>query len=130
MKKLLAIFVVLLLAASVCGCSQTSVDKNADVTLTFIYGDANINVTLEKAEAARVIGILDGKNYTSPLAATSCGFDENISLKVGNRVFAIACDTCNCVQDMGNLRQFDIPIEDMDYIHTLFEKYGGYFPCV
>ena len=131
MKKLLAIVVVLLIAASVCGCTQTSVDKNADVTLTFIYGDANIDAALEKEEAARVIQILDGKNYISVIDGTpKCGFDENISLKVGNRVFAIACDTCNCVQDMGNLRYFDIPQEDMEYIHTLFEKYGGYFPCV
>ena len=131
MKKLFCILAVLLLTLSMCGCGQTSVDKNADVTLTFVYGDVNINVTLEKEEADRVIQILDGKNYISVIDGTpKCGFNANISLKVGNRVFAIACDTCNCVQDMGNLRYFDIPQEDMDYIHSLFEKYGGYFPCV
>ena len=131
MKKTVLYFVIFLLVFSMSGCTQTSVDKNANVTLAFIYGDANVNVTLEKEEAARVIEILDGKNYASLLSgAPSCSFNENVSLKVGNRVFAIACDTCNCVQDMSNLRYFDIPIEDMGYIHSLFEKYGGYFPCV
>ena len=56
-----------------------------------------------------------------------------ISLKVGGRIFAIARDTCNCIQDLSlypNLRYFDVSKKDMEYIHTLFEKYGGHFPCV
>jgi hypothetical protein len=101
------------------------------VTLTFIYEDINVSATLSDEEAEKVIAILDGKRYdsfTSGLPA--CGFDKNISLKVGGRVYAVACDTCNYIQDFGNLRYFTITKEDMEYIHTLFENYGGYFPCV
>ncbi len=131
MKQLLAIFVILSIMVAVCGCSQTSVSEGADVTLTFIYGDKNINVTLEDSEAEKIIDILDGNNYYPALSGVpSCGFDKNISLKVGGRTFAIACDTCNSIQDLGSLRYFDVPKEDMEYIHSLFEKYGGYFPCV
>ena len=131
MKRYYAIFIILVLMLSICGCSQTNVNNNADVTLTFIYGEENIEVTLEDDEAEKIVDILDGNNYASIFSGVpSCGFDKNISLKVGNRVFAIACDTCNCIQDLGNLKYFDIPKEDMEYIHSLFEKYGGYFPCV
>lgn len=131
MKQLLAILIILSVVLAVCGCSKTSVSEDADVTLTFIYGDKDISVTLEDSEAEKVIDILNGNNY-DPISfgVPSCGFDKNISLKVAGRTFAIACDTCNCIQDLGNLKYFCIPKEDMEYIHSLFEKYGGYFPCV
>ena len=131
MKQFFAVLMILVLLISICGCSKISVSNNADVTLSFVYGDDNIRVTLEDDEAEKVIDILNGNDYT-PFSSgvPSCGFDKNISLKIGGRTFAIACDTCNCIQDLGNLRYFDISKEDMEYIHSLFEKYGGYFPCI
>lgn len=131
MKRLFSILIILTVMILLCACTITSVNKNAAVTLTFIYGEEKVRVTLEDEETEKVITILDGKTY-DPISAgvPSCGFNKDVSLKVGNRVFAIACDTCNCIQDLGNLRYFDIPKEDMEYIHSLFEKYGGYFPCV
>ena len=131
MKRLFVVLMILVVLVLICGCSKTSVNKNSDVTLTFIYGEENISVTLEDDEAGKLVDILNGNNY-DPISSgvPSCGFDKNISLKVGGRTFAIACDSCNSIQDLGNLRYFDIPQEDMDYIHSLFEKYGGYFPCV
>ena len=131
MKRFFAILMILVVLVSICGCSQTSVNKNADVILTFIYGEDNIRVTLEDDEAKNVINILNGNSYDPILyVIPSCGFDKNIALKVGGRTFAIARDTCNCILDLGNLRYFDISKEDMEYIHSLFEKYGGYFPCI
>ena len=109
MKRLCAILGVLVLVISLCACSKTSVDRNADVTLTFVYQEENICVTLEENEADRVIAILDGKRYVSIFGGIpSCGFRENISVRVGDRIYAIARDTCNCVQDLENLRYITI----------------------
>ena len=131
MKRYIAIFLIMAALCSLCGCSKTSVTSHGDVTLTFVYGEENIQVILEADEAEKVIDILDGKRYDPVFSGVlSCGFDRDISFKVAGRTFAIACDSCNCVQDLGNLRYFEIPQEDMEYIHALFEKYGGYFPCV
>ncbi len=130
MKRFISAFLVLV-ALFLCGCTQTSVSEGEDVVLTFVYMEADIRVTLETEEAEKVISILDGNDYASiGSGIPSCGFDENISLTVDGRVFAVACDTCNYLQDMGNYRYFSIPKEDMAYIHSLFQKYGGYFPCV
>ena len=131
MKRFFAVLMVLVVLVSICGCTKTNVNKNEDVTLSFVYGEDNISVTLEDDEAKKVIDILNGNNY-DPISSgvPSCGFDKNISLKIGGRTFAIACDTCNYIQDLGNLRYFDISKEDMEYIHSLFEKYDGYFPCI
>ncbi len=131
MKRLLVIFVILFLMVAVCGCSKTSVSEDADVMLTFIYGDKDIRVTLEDSEAEKVVDILNGNDYDLISSGLpSCGFDKNISLKVGGHVFAIARDMCNSIQDLGNLRYFSVTQEDMEYIRSLFEKYGGYFPCI
>jgi hypothetical protein len=122
---------ILITVLSFCACATTRVDEKTDITLNFVHSEEDICVTLEADEAKRVTAILNGNRYASIWdGVPSCGFNEDISFKVGDRVYAIACDTCNCVQDLGNLRYFDIPEEDMEYIHSLFEKYGGYFPCV
>ena len=131
MKRIWIISLFLLVMISLCACGRTTVDQTAEVTLTFIYEDENISVTLAAEEAEQVRDILNGNSYDSRFAGIpSCGFHENISLRIGNRVFAVACDTCNCIQDLDNLRYFHIPIEDMEYIRSLFEKNGGYFPCL
>lgn len=131
MKRIWIISLFLLVMISLCACGRTTVDQTAEVTLTFIYGDENISVTLAAEEAGQIRDILNGCSYDSRFAGIpSCGFHENISLRIGNRVFAVARDTCNCIQDLDNLRYFHIPIEDMEYIRSLFEKNGGYFPCL
>ena len=131
MKRLLVIFLILTLSVSLFGCDRTRLTAGSEVTLIFINSEKDIRVTLPEEEAEKVIDILNGNDY-NPFSSgvPSCGFDKNISLQVSGRTFAIACDTCNTVQDLGNLRYFNIPNEDMEYIHSLFEKYGGYFPCV
>ena len=131
MKRLLAVLLALTLAFSLCGCAKTNVSIHDDVSLTFIHEKTHINVTLEADAAKSVIDILGQKRY-DPIwtGVPTCGFDPNISLKVGDRVFAIACDSCNFVQDLNAQKYFSVSQNEMDQIRSLFEKYGGYFPCV
>ena len=113
------------------GCSETRLSFSSDVTLNFQCYEENISVALTEQEAQKVIEILNGNSYDSIFdGVPSCGFSQEVSLNVDSRVFAIAMDTCNCVQDLGNLQYFHISQEGIQYIHSLFEKYGGYFPCV
>ena len=131
-KQLRVVLLILVIIFSLYACSKTRVAADQNVTLLFIYEDKNITATLTDEEAAKVIEILNGNTY-DPLfliGYPSCGFWNTVALKVGDRTFSIASDGCNCIRDLGNLMYFDIPEEDMAYIHSLFEKYGGYFPCV
>lgn len=131
MKRFVSIVLIVCIMLAVCGCAKTSVNENTKVTLTFIYGEQNIIVALSDAEAAKVIEIMNGNSYAPVFSGVpSCGFDKNISLKVGGRTFAIACDTCNTIRDLSNFRYFSVSQGEIDYIHSLFEKYGGHFPCV
>ena len=131
MKRLFAVLMIPIVIISIFVCSKTKVRRNAAVTLDFVYEEKNIHVPLTDEEAAKVIEILNGNTYDPILLGyPSCGFWKDVALNVGNRRFSIASDTCNCIYDASRFHYFDIPKEDMAYIHALFEKYGGYFPCV
>ncbi len=131
MKRLLSIVLILMIPIAMFACSKTKVRPKAAVTLDFVYEQTNIHVTLTEEEAAKVIEILNGNTYDPILLGyPACGFQRDIALHVGSRKFSIACDGCNCIFDANRFHYFDIPQEDMAYIHALFEKYGGYFPCI
>ena len=131
LQRYISVILLLLLPFLLTACDRTQLQADNSVELTFIYCDSNIQVSLTPEESAKVVDILGGNTYDPIWAGIpSCGFDENISLKVGNRTFAIACDTCAHVQDCNNLKYFAISKSDMEYIHKLFESYGGSFPCV
>jgi hypothetical protein len=131
-QQLRVILLILVIIFSLYACSKTRVAADQDVTLLFIYEDKNITATLTDEEAAKVIEILNGNTYdpTILFGSPSCGFWDTVALKVGDRTFSIASDGCNCIRDGYNRMYFDIPEADMAYIHSLFERYGGYFPCV
>ena len=131
MKRLLAVLLSFALALSLWGCAKTNVGIHDAVSLIFIYEQTHINVTLEDDAAKSVIDILNHKRYDPIWAGVpSCGFDPNISLKIGDRIFAIACDSCNIVQDLSAQKYFSVSQNEMDQIRSLFEEYGGYFPCI
>ena len=131
MKRFFATVLFLIALVSLCACSRANDEYNNNVVLTFISYDKNIKTTLPDEEALEVIRILDKKEYDLISAGVpSCGFDKNISLTVGNSTYAIACDTCNSILDCKRFRFFSVGEEDLAYIHSLFEKYGGYFPCI
>lgn len=132
MKRLLCFVVLLCCLLVLSGCRETRISENATVTLYFRCYDNDIVQELTAEEAAKVIEIVNGNAFKSTFVygVPSCGFSKEVSLKIGGRYYAVAMDTCNNMQDLGTLQYFDISEEGVDYIHALFEKYGGYFPCI
>ena len=131
MKRVICILLVVVIAFVYIGCGMTNVSAGSDVVLNFNNSDENIHVTLTDTEAEMVARILR-RNFYDPRWAgvPSCGFSEEISIAVNNRAYAIACDDCNYIMDCTAQRFFRISQRNMDDIRALFEKYGGYFPCV
>ena len=138
MKRLLCIVCTFLLLFSLCACTKsdtkndttTNIKIDEGVELIFKKYDQNIQTLLPDEEAEKVICILDDKSYDPNYGIPSCSFDKDVSLKVGDSIYAIAQDTCNIIQDRNKLRYFSVTDDEMEYIHSLFEKYGGYFPCI
>ena len=128
MKRLLCFILMVACLLVLSGCRETKIKENAAVTLHFI----DIFQELTAEESAKVIEILNGNTYKDVFTSgvPACGFSKEVSFEINGRFYAVAMDTCNNMQDLGTLRFFDISEEGIDYIHALFEKYGGYFPCV
>lgn len=127
MKKILSGFLILVLVFSLSSCGlggRVRLDKDAEVTLIF----DDIDVVLTNEEKETIFEIFDGSSKRLTLGGSSCGFDENIAIQFGTYRFLIANDTCGTA--MVGTRAIVIDDEDIEYIHELFEKYGGHFPCV
>lgn len=127
MKKYVAFLlaVVLMFSLSSCGLgSRVRIDKDDEARLIF----NDIDVVLTDEEKEMVFEIFDGSIERLTLGASSCGFDENVAIQFGSYRFLIANDTCGTA--MVGTRAIVIDDEDIEYIHKLFEKYGGHFPCI
>ncbi len=114
---LVVIIIVLLLIFFPTTCAR----PGATVKLNYY----DMHVTLNDEESARVAKILNGNVYDPPFSGVpACGFGGDITIEVGLRTFVMPEDWCNKLLNKGNLRYFNIPEDDMDYIHSLFDKYG------
>lgn len=105
-----------------------SVDKNQSIELVYKYEDSSVDTQLSEQESEQIINIFDGKElyFDNP----SCGFDENVSLRVNGKIFCPACDTCCTVKDCSSGQFFTVSQSERDMIEEIFETHGGHFPCV
>ena len=123
MKRFLSftlVFIVMILFIY-CIIPKRNVDRRDSVELILIYDEQNIQITLPDDEAHQIRRIMDGNLYDSGTPA--CGFTENCSLKIGGTFYAVATDSCNTIMDCTAERYFTVTQEEMDYIHSLFQKY-------
>lgn len=113
---------------TLCSCGKISVDKNQSVELVYKYAGASVDTQLTDEESEQIISIIDGKElyFDNP----SCGFDENVSLRVNGKTYCPACDTCCTVKDCSSGQFFTISQAERDIIEEIFESHGGHFPCI
>ena len=108
------------------GCQKTDIPDNSTVKVTFVYGDTNISDTLSDEDGERIKSILDSKTlYTD---SPSCGFSENISVMIGDKIYCIACDSCGAVR----VGEKYISLNDAENkeLREILTSYGFVFPCV
>lgn len=99
---------------------------DANAVLNFVYSDKNINVTLNEEESTTIKDMFDRKRlYKDNLA---CGFTESVSISFDGMVFCVACDMCPIIKFDNKF--FRISEKDREILNLIFEKYGGFFPCV
>lgn len=129
MKKVVAFLlaIVLMFSLSSCGLgSRVHLDRDSEARL--IFNDIDVKLTDEEAD--KVIEIFDEaeKKDIFTNGVPSCGFSDDVALVIGLQRFCIAGDTCGTVQI--GFSYIDLDKEDIEYIHKLFEKYGGHFPWI
>ena len=128
MKKLFLFIISVCIVMSLCSCSVVLSDKSQPVELVFHYNESSVDAQLTEQDSKAVYEMFDGKElyFDEP----SCGFDENISLRINGRAYCPACDSCCTVKDCGSGMYFTISQSERNTIERIFRKHGGYFPCV
>ena len=137
MKKVIFIITIIVIIVA-CGVlsvcffapSTVNVPDDGDAELTYIYNDKNIKATLKDDEREELCSIFKDKQtyLITPFDIPSCGFDENVSVKIGNTVFMPACDKCGTLKT--GFVCFNISKRERNSIERIFSKYGATFPCV
>jgi hypothetical protein len=79
--------------------------------------------TLPVTEASAVIRILNTKEYTP--GQGGCPFDENLTITVGDTVFALSQDGCHGLMEIKNQRYYSLNRSGWDALQSIFLKYGG-----
>lgn len=126
MKRILCFIVILCLLASFSGCT-VHVASSESGTVRFHYGNKKIDAQLSEEDLQTVKEILDGKVLIPE--NLSCGFTEDVSIRLGGRTYCIACDTCSFMYVKETGRYINLSDEENDTLRTLMERYGCHFPC-
>lgn len=134
MKKYIFIFiavlllVVLLLAGFFLNPWRVSVDPARGAVARFSYVDTEVNTALETADSTALAEIFNGK-WVFP-DSPSCGFGEDVSVRIDDLTFCIACDTCPVIYVKEKDCYMHLSKEEIETVHTILESYGFVFPCI
>ena len=136
-KKILCIVSILTICASTVGIIcltniKVSVDQSAIVKVNFNYEDIQIEKMLSDNDSRTIIELLNDKQLHSKkyMGELSCGFTKDIAFIVGNEYFDIACDGCGYIFYESNEKYIELDENEIQLLHSIIEKYGGFFPCV
>lgn len=106
--------------------NKVRIDNVHNAKVIFVYEGSDIESSVSNIEIATLKNILNEKELV--LDDPSCGFDNNVSIKIDNQFFNVACDGCPIVQCDG----LYINLSDTENrkIREIMKKYGAYFPCI
>ena len=130
----IALFVVIYMGNAM---MKVSVSNINDAIIVFVYIDKNINEKLAIEDAEILMNIVNGKRLFWDYP--SCGFTPDISFRFENMIFSVAKDTCTIIRvetkhevrmRKAMKRHIYITKEERQKVEEIFNKYGGYFPCV
>lgn len=95
----------------------------------FRYNGSNITSSLSTQEMSEIYEIFSNKRMYRD--NPSCGFSENISLKINNlQTFCFANDTCPIVYWKEKDKYFKVTENEKKQLYNILQNHGFIFPCV
>jgi len=113
------------------GCGRVELASNTPVILNYSYNQTHFSKEAKKEEKEKIISILNDKKYHSSIfvGELSCGFSEDVSIKVDNEIYEIACDNCPYIKVKSTEKYLFLTDEEAKNMREIFFNYGGFFPC-
>ena len=121
--------VLIIIGSSVMIYNTVRITNVFEGEAVFKYGGSNEINSISKQDIDNIIKIFNGKfTYKDN---PSCGFSEDISVKLNNdQIFCFARDTCPIIYWKNKDRYFKISKSQKTELYEILNKYGFYFPCV
>ena len=129
MKKVFSLCIVITIVFLLTACSSAVKIKEDSVGIAkFKYEDVNIETELSSEHLKEITNMFNNKElyFDSP----SCGFSENVSVKIDNQTFCIANDMCGMIYLREANKYFAVSKSDSILLRDILEQYGFSFPCV
>lgn len=125
------VFLVILLMLCKTGASLSlSAKSEGSVSYTNEATGVSFTDTLSAAEVQAVVSALDGKvQYTGKFAGIPTeNFREDVTITIGERTFALACDDTLAVKNLTEGMYIDLEAADRAALEDIFTSRGGTFP--
>ncbi len=94
----------------------------------FKYDDWDIEAELSADDMRTAMKILSNKPMYKD--SPSCGFTENVSVRIDGEIYCIANDACPIVYVSGREMYINLSKEENETLRSLLEGYGFTFPCL
>lgn len=136
MKKKITFLLILLIFSS-CFFVQNyynrfKINLAFDMSIVFSNNKTHFKESLNQEQKKIVWSALNNKKIHNKFVVgeLSCGFSEDVSIKINGETLEIACDKCPYIRFKNSGKYLILSDEEIDSIRELFFEYGGYFPCV
>ncbi len=129
MKLIRVILLGLLICFGLIACGRAmEISPTAEITLTYHYGDVQIDSALTDEEETTLRKILTGKRLHSD--QPSCGFTDEIALLIDGVPYAFARDGCAVLRAGEDQQYISLTEEEHAKLRQIVERCGGTFPCL
>lgn len=126
-KIFIPIIIILLASFALLSFNTVGFKETNTGTAKFVYNDINIETQISDEDLEQIINIF--KNKKLCIDSPSCGFSKNVSLKIDNKTFCIANDTCGVIYLLEKDKYFHIDNEENKLLRNILRRYGFIFPC-
>lgn len=127
-KKTAGMLLVMFLLLMTTGCSNSSNTiqiGEEDIAVVFEYNTVSVHQVLPAEDAQQVREILNEKQLTDE--KPSCTFSNRIAIKYKKSYYCLARDGSAVIEHNG--KYASLTENEIKFFHTVFEMYGGVFPC-
>ena len=130
MKRFTVLFFVICLIFTLAGCNTST--PNHQINATLYFGGVQEGDKTDLTQVLTEEETQKAKEYLSSAELMGyepkCLFNENISITLDGKVYAIAYDSCPSFWLVDTNDYYTMSEEGKSYIVSLFTKYVGYFP--
>lgn len=129
-KRIFIVMCTFLIVVGAILCFEPKVrfNKIDGGSVKFVYGGKNVQEDLTDEHIMLIVRAFKNKRLSQQLP--SCGFTEDVSIKIENKTFCIACDTCPMVYLLEADGYFELDKQEYDQIRDILSEYGFIFPCI